>query len=165
LVLGALMSSKNALTGTDRLWEAAQQVKADIYVNVQGDEPLLDPKDIIKVVEAKRRHADEVINAMCPILEDEDPRDVNIPKVVVNQDKRMVYMSRLAVPGSKSSETAPKKYWKQVCIYAFNYNELKAFGSFGRKSYLESSEDIEILRFLELNIPVRMVESLGDSVP
>lgn len=159
----ALMSSKDALTGTDRLWEAAQQVKADIYVNVQGDEPLLNPIDIINVVEAKKKYMGEVINAMCPILDDEDPRDVNIPKVVVTQDKRMVYMSRLAVPGTKSLETAPKKYWKQVCIYAFNYNELKAFGSFGRKSYLESFEDIEILRFLELNIPVRMVESSGDS--
>lgn len=159
----ALMSSKDALTGTDRLWEAAQQVKADIYVNVQGDEPLLNPLDIIKVVEAKKKYTNEVINAMCPILDGQDPGNVNIPKVVVTQDRRMVYMSRLAVPGTKSPETAPKRYWKQVCVYAFNYNELKAFGSFGRKSYFEGFEDIEILRFLELNIPVRMVESSGDS--
>lgn len=159
----AIMSSQNALTGTDRLWEAAQQVRADIYVNVQGDEPLLNPIDIIKVAEAKKKHMDEVINAMCAIGEDEDPGNVNIPKVVVTEDKRLVYMSRSAVPGTKGKETAPKKYWKQVCIYAFNYNELKAFGSFGRKSHLESIEDIEILRFLELDIPVRMVESSGDS--
>ena len=72
-------------------------------------------------------------------------------------------MSRLAVPGTKSPEKAPKKYWKQVCIYAFNYSELKTFGSFGRKSYLESFEDIEILRFLELAIPIRMVETSGES--
>lgn len=159
----ALMTSGNASTGTDRLWEAAQQVKADIYVNVQGDEPLLNPIDIIRVVEAKKKYTDEVINAMCAISEDEDPGNVNIPKAVFTEDKRMVYMSRSAVPGTKSPGNAPKKYWKQVCIYAFNYNELKAFGSFGRKSYLEGLEDIEILRFLELNIPVRMVESSGDS--
>jgi len=158
-----LMTSQSALTGTDRLWEAAQQVKADIYVNVQGDEPLLNPVDIVKVVEVKKRHENEVINAMCQMLESEDPGNVNIPKVVFTEEKRMVYMSRLAVPGAKSPEKAPKKYWKQVCIYAFNYNELKAFGSFGRKSSLEGFEDIEILRFLEIGIPVRMIETSGDS--
>jgi 3-deoxy-manno-octulosonate cytidylyltransferase (CMP-KDO synthetase) len=53
---------------------------------------------------------------------------------------------------------------KQVCIYAFSYEELEAFGEFGRKSTLEKHEDIEILRYLGLSIPVFMVETNGASL-
>ena len=53
---------------------------------------------------------------------------------------------------------------KQVCIYAFTYEELEAFGNFGRKSTLENHEDIEILRYLDLSIPIFMVETNGTSL-
>lgn len=158
-----IMTSEKASTGTDRLWEAAQQIDADIYINVQGDEPLLNPDDILKILSAKKQFPDEVINGMCPILPGEDPDNVNLPKVITNENGRLVYMSRLPIPGSKSKNNIAKVFWKQVCIYAFNKKELNAFGEFKRKSYLESIEDIEILRFLELNIPVRMVETSGNS--
>ena len=68
-------------------------------------------------------------------------------------------MSRAPIPGFKDQENAPKKFKKQVCIYAFSKNELRAFGSFGRKSSLEQSEDIEILRFLELGKTIKMIET------
>lgn len=158
-----VMTSEKGLTGTDRLWEAAQQIESDIYMNVQGDEPLLNPNDILKVLNVKRRFPNEVINGTCRIGINEDAENRNIPKVVKTEDSRMVYMSRLPVPGFKSSENVPKVFWKQVCIYAFTKKELQMFGEYGRKSYLESVEDIEILRFLDLNIPVRMVETSGSS--
>ena len=158
-----IMTSSKAMTGTDRIAEAAGKIDADIYVNVQGDEPLLDPKNINKIAAAKEKYIGEVINCMCPIGKDEKPEDVNIPKVVTTEDLRLIYMSRLPVPGSKSADSAPKVYWKQVCIYAFSKKELKAFSRDGRKSYLEGIEDIEILRFLELGIPVRMIKVAGGS--
>lgn len=159
----AVMTSENALTGTDRLWEVAQQIDADIYINVQGDEPLLNSDDILKVIKTKENFLGEVVNGMCPIKPGEDAGNPNIPKVVTTEENRMVYMSRLPIPGSKSLENRPPFFWKQVCIYAFTKAELKAFGTFGRKGYLESFEDIEILRFLELEIPIRMVETSATS--
>ncbi len=159
-----IYTSDNALTGTDRIWEAAQQVAADIYINVQGDEPLLDPKDIKKIVEAKVQHFDWVINGMCELDISEDPENVNIPKVVTAENNMLIYMSRLAIPGFKSAKNRPEKYYKQVCIYGFNYKELEAFGTYGRKSALEKCEDIEILRFLDLKRKVLMVETSGASL-
>ena len=73
-------------------------------------------------------------------------------------------MSRKKIPGFKKNEDAPKKYYKQVCIYAYNCEELQLFAKFGRKSTLEQSEDIEILRFLEFGKTVRLVETEGSSL-
>jgi 3-deoxy-manno-octulosonate cytidylyltransferase (CMP-KDO synthetase) len=160
----AVMTSDNALTGTDRLAEAAAQIEADIYLNVQGDEPVLNPADILKVLEAKKQHMDEVINGYCEVGAAEDPHSVNIPKVILNESERMVYMSRLALPGFKEAKNAPATYYKQVCIYAFTQKELLDYGHFGRKSAIEQCEDIEILRYMEWNQPVRMVRTAGGSL-
>lgn len=159
-----VITSETALTGTDRVWETARQVKADIYLNIQGDEPLLNPKDIELIVAEKKKRKKGVVNGMCRLLPHEDPSNVNIPKVITTENNRMVYMSRTVIPGFKSSHNKPAYYMKQVCIYAFTYEELKVFGEFGRKSTLEKYEDIEILRFLDLSIPVFMVETDGASL-
>lgn len=153
-----IMTSDKALTGTDRLWEVSTKIDADVYINIQGDEPLVMPDDIIAVLEAKKSYPNEVITGMCQIKEDEDPHNVNLPKVITTEDDRMVYMSRVALPGTKSSQNHPPFFWREVCIHAYNKDELKRFGEFGRKSYLESFEDIEILRFLEVGVPVRMIK-------
>jgi 3-deoxy-manno-octulosonate cytidylyltransferase (CMP-KDO synthetase) len=158
------ITSGTALTGTDRVWETATQVKADIYVNIQGDEPLLNPKDIKLIVAEKKKRGKGVVNGMCRLLSHEDPSNVNISKVITTEDNCMVYISRAAIPGFKSSHDKPSYYMKQVCIYAFTYEELEAFGRFGRKSTLEKHEDIEILRYLDLSIPVFMMETEGTSL-
>jgi 3-deoxy-manno-octulosonate cytidylyltransferase (CMP-KDO synthetase) len=158
------MTSERPLTGTDRLWEAAQEIDAEIYLNVQGDEPLLDAEDIRAVLAAKEAHFDEVTNGMTPLSADEDPNNVNIPKVAAAEDGRLIYMSRLAVPGFKAKANAPARYWKQVCIYGFSRRDLEVFARHGRKGKVEQHEDIEILRFLELGIGVRMVETRGSSL-
>jgi 3-deoxy-manno-octulosonate cytidylyltransferase (CMP-KDO synthetase) len=160
----ALMTTDNCLTGTDRLAEAAQQVEADIYVNVQGDEPLVDPMDIRQAITKKQENITAIINGYTYIGEEEDPKSVNIPKVITTEDSKLVYMSRSALPGFKDKKNAPTKYKKQVCIYAFNKEELLAYKSFGRKSDLEFSEDIEILRFLELNKTIIMYETSPGSL-
>lgn len=159
-----VMTSEQCLTGTDRLAEVAQQVEADIYINVQGDEPLVNPEDILKVIEAKKAYPNEVINGYAIIGEDEDPNSVNIPKVIFTEDKRLVYMSRQALPGFKDQKNAPQQYYKQVCIYAFSREELLAYGEFGRKSTLEQTEDIEILRFLEWGQTIRLEQTRPGSL-
>lgn len=160
----AVMTTDDALTGTDRLAQAAQSIEADIYINVQGDETLVDPHDILKIRDAKLAHMDDVINGFSWVSDKEDLHSVNIPKVITNERNELVYMSRLALPGYKDPKHAPKRYKKQVCIYAFTREELLAFREFGRKSELEYSEDIEILRFLEMGKTVRMIETKPGSL-
>lgn len=159
----ALITGSDAATGTDRLAEAAHMVDYDIYVNVQGDEPLVQPEDIRRCIEVKRENPELVVNGFTWLARDEDPTNVNIPKVVTTEDGRMVYMSRVPVPGYKEKKNAPVNYIKQVCIYGFTRGELAAYQRFGRKSALEQSEDIEILRFLELGYEVRMFETAPGS--
>ena len=123
-----------------------------------------EPKDINKIIDTKINYPHEVINGYCLLDIDEDPNNVNIPKVIFTEDKRMIYMSRLALPGFKEDKNVPKSYYKQVCIYAFSQQELLKFGDFGRKSTIEQFEDIEILRFLEWGQAVRMVETSPGSL-
>ncbi len=165
----ALMTSPEALTGTDRLAEAAAMIDYDIYVNVQGDEPLVDPADIRRCIALKAENPEMIVNGFCWIGPDEDPASVNIPKVIATEAGVMVYMSRAPLPGFKEAKNAPARYMKQVCIYGFTRDELASYAAFGRKSALERSEDIEILRFLELDRRILMYEcrpgSLAVDVP
>lgn len=161
----AVMTSSDCLTGTDRVYDFSKQVAADIYVNIQGDEPLLNYRDIQKVIETKKENMNSVINGMCSFTPDEDPNNINIPKVVTNKYNNLVYMSRLPVPGVKSANNGRlPEYKKQVCIYAFSQDEIEAYGSHEEKAMFEEFEDIEILRFLDMNISVRMVETSGLSL-
>ena len=159
-----VLTSKEALTGTDRTAEAAKQIDADIYINVQGDEPLLDPTDILSIINSKKKYPKQVINGYCKINNDEDPKSLNIPKVVFNEDHQMIYMSRQLIPGAKSDDIKPPAYFKQVCIYAFNKKELNEYINFGRKGTLEFYEDIEILRFLDIGLSIRVVETKNPSL-
>lgn len=164
-----VMTPSTCLTGTDRVWEVAKVIPADIYVNVQGDEPMLNPEDIKTIAAIKSVYPDHVINGMFPIGEDENPANVNIPKVLVNKDNDLIYMSRVPIPGMKELKATMPVYYKQVCIYAFNFEELKAFGNCNEKAAYEVFEDIEILRFFDLKVPVKMVKmrqtSLAVDIP
>lgn len=160
----SLMTSPSALTGTDRLAEACEAIDYDIYVNVQGDEPIIDPDDIQKCIRRKTEAPEFIVNGYCWLAADEDVQSRNIPKVIAAENGIMVYMSRSAIPGHKDERSAPRRYMKQVCIYCFTAAELREFRAFGRKGYLESCEDIEILRFLELERKVAMVETKPGSL-
>lgn len=155
----AVMTSGSALTGTDRLAEAAEKLPYDIFINLQGDEPLVDPEDIRRIAARKAEDMSVIVNGFSWIGSEEDPHSRNIPKVVATEDGRLLYMSRVALPGFKDEKCAPTRYKKQVCIYAFTRDELRAFARFGRKSEVEASEDIEILRFFEMGYPIVVVET------
>ena len=159
-----VMTSNKCLTGTDRIADAATQIEADIYVNVQGDEPILNPVDILAIIETKKMHLNEVITGYSKFGDNEDPENVNIGKVVFNEDQRMVYVSRSLVPGTKTKEFVPLNYNKHVCIYAFSKKELNDYAKFGRKGTLELYEDIEILRFLDIGSNIRVVETKSASL-
>lgn len=151
----AMMTSDKCLTGTDRVAEIAAATEYDYYINVQGDEPLINPEDIKKVISKIAEHPGEVINGYAAILEEEEYRSRSIPKVVFRPDGRLLYMSRAPIPGSKADDF--QKAWRQICIYSFPKKSLYEFAAAGKKTILEDVEDIEILRFLEMGYEVRMI--------
>tara|TARA_B100000614_G_scaffold163045_1_gene145030 strand:+ start:150 stop:878 length:729 start_codon:yes stop_codon:yes gene_type:complete len=157
-----LMTSESCLTGTDRICEVVKKIPADIYINVQGDEPILDPNDLKKVISSASKDPDKIYNGYAEIKSQENYFSPNIPKVIFNpRTKFLMYMSRAAIPSNKTFDFV--KAWKQVCIYAYPKNALKAFSS-AKKTTLEEIEDIEILRFLELGYDVKMVELSGNGI-
>jgi len=157
-----IMTPDSCLTGTDRLFEASKHIDAVTYINVQGDEPLLDPQDITDVITQAKLKPDDIVNGMCEIELETDFRSPNVPKVVVRPDGRLLYMSRAAIPTSKKFEF--KSAYKQVCIYAFPKKSLEDFTAVKEKTPLEKIEDIEILRFLELGYEVSMLKVSSASI-
>lgn len=163
----AVMTSNDCLTGTDRVAECAEQIDADYYINVQGDEPLMNPGDIRRVANATQEWPGEIINGYAPIDSEEDYRSSSIPKVVVRPDGRLLYMSRSGIPGNKAGDFV--KAWRQICVYGFPKKALADFSKQCEKTPLEAEEDIEILRFLEMGYDVRMIplstESIAVDIP
>lgn len=153
-----LMTSKKCATGTDRVGEVAKKNKADIYINVQGDEPLINSNDIKKIINVKKKFQNHIICGYSNLRDDERSANNNIPKVVLNKKSELLYISRSPIPGSKEKKNKNHKFLKQVCIYGFNRNELDLFCKFKKKTYLERYEDIEILRYLEIGKKIKMVK-------
>ena len=159
----AILTRPDLLTGTDRVAEASKNLDYEVYVNVQGDEPLVDPDDILKAIELKSKYPESVINSYCSITKNENPNNLNIPKVVMKENHDLIYISRAKIPQSKNNDE-DQIYNKQVCIYSYNNNDLDKFLRYGRKSSTEKIEDIEILRFFDLNINIKMFKASKSSL-
>lgn len=160
----SIKTSQKCLTGTDRVAEAAKKINSKIYINVQGDEPLVKPSDIKKILFAKIKYPNYIICGYTKISLKEDPNNINIPKVVMNKKNELLYISRSVIPGSKIKTLKNTQYNKQVCIYAFSKKELLQYYNFKKKSTLEKIEDIEILRFLELGKKIKMIKTSPGSL-
>ena len=165
-----IFTSSACLTGPDRVAEASKKIRSKIYVNVQGDEPTIDPSDIIKVINAKKKFPNHVICGYDKVHDFEKAESLNLPKVVVNSKGELIYISSALVPGKKK-KNQKIQYHKQVCIYAFNKKELNIFKkqlekfySNKKKSETESIEDIEILRFFDLGEKIKMIKLNSNSV-
>ncbi len=156
-----IMTSKKCLTGTDRIAEAAKTIKAKNFINVQGDEPLILPSDIKKMILASSKY-NYVLNAMCEVKNEKEYRSSHVPKLTVDNDNFLMYMSRSPIPGNKDNKF--EYCLKQVCIYSFPRNLLLKFSKVKKKSFFEFMEDIEILRFLEKGIKVKMIKVSNSSI-
>lgn len=151
------MTSGNCLTGTDRVAEVADRRHVDWYVNVQGDEPFVDPAAIRAVIAATEEAASDVaaINAMSVITKEAEFRSETVPKPVTDLQGRLLYMSRAAIPTDKHLRL--RTAFRQVGLYAFRRSALIAYRPGAEKSPLEDIEDIEILRLLEAGSRIQMV--------
>jgi len=160
--LNYIMTSSHCLTGTDRIAEVAMQIKADFYINVQGDEPLIEPSDINLILRRYMESPGKCYCGMSKITNEEDFYNPNIPKVVVSSNNQLLYISRAAIPTTKKLDMIEAK--KQVCIYAFTKDSLNEYGVNSKKEENESVEDIEILRLIERGYEVEMVEVSDSSI-
>lgn len=158
-----IMTSDNCLTGTDRIAEVTKEKHFDLYVNIQGDEPVIDPQSIDEIVTEYKKYKDEyVAYNLYKIIDDESEVNADtIIKTIVNEKDELMYMSRLGVPFNKSDKKV--KHKKQVCVYGFTKKALDLFSS-RDKTLNEQYEDIEILRFIDMGEKVKMKETTVDSI-
>lgn len=160
----AVMTSDKHERCTDRIAEAAENFNADIVVNVQGDEPLVHPSMIEALV--KPFNEDNFLqctNLMSKIGSLEEFQSPNVVKVVVNNNKDLLYASREAIPSLKKSANSDYTKWKQLGLIAFRSDFL---GKFSRltPTPLEIIESIDMMRAVEHGYRVKMVETKGSLV-
>lgn len=166
LGIEVIMTADTHRTGTDRIGEVARKIPADLIVNIQGDEPLLEPSTIRAAIEPFYNNPNlEISNLMTRINNPIDVVNFTVPKVITNKEGIGVYLTRAASPYPKGS--LDYAYYKQVCVYGFKPEALQFYCDYGMKygkAKVEAVEDIEILRFIENGYKVQYVEVNSETV-
>jgi 3-deoxy-manno-octulosonate cytidylyltransferase (CMP-KDO synthetase) len=161
----AILTRRDHATGTDRVAEVATHLPAEIYVNVQGDEPLIDPGTIDALISAMLE--DEAVRIAGPcvaIAHANDIMDPNITKVVRDFDGNALYFSRAPIPWVRDrNESVAARHWKHIGLYAFRRDALLDFPTLP-PGELERLEQLEQLRWLENGYRIRIVETGYDAV-
>lgn len=142
-------------TGTDRLAEVADKYDADIYVNVQGDEPLIESEAIQLCIQTLLDHAEAAASSLytvCALKEIDDPAVV---KVVLDRRGYALYFSRATIPYERVERVRP--VYKHVGLYAFRRESLLAFSN-SQRTPCEITESLEQLRLLESGLKIAMAE-------
>jgi 3-deoxy-manno-octulosonate cytidylyltransferase (CMP-KDO synthetase) len=156
----AEMTSSAHRSGTERVHEISQRVAADVYINVQGDEPLVRPEQIATLLRVMENPAAQVGTIMTPAVGVDIPNP-NAVKVVTDLEGRALYFSRATIPFDRDG-TRPK-YFKHLGLYAYRKAALDKFVTLPESS-LEKSERLEQLRFLENGISIFVGETPHDSI-
>lgn len=156
----AQMTSPGHRSGTERVHEISEREAAAIYVNVQGDEPMVRPEQIATLLEVMQSSDAQVGTVMTPAAE-VDIANPNAVKVVTDLEGRALYFSRAAIPFDRDGSRP--RYFKHLGLYAYRKAALDRFVTLPESS-LEKSERLEQLRFLENGIPIYVGETPYDSV-
>jgi 3-deoxy-manno-octulosonate cytidylyltransferase (CMP-KDO synthetase) len=156
----ARMTSTKHRSGTERVHEISQSVEADVYINVQGDEPMIRPAHIEALVQLMQNR-DIPVGTLKTPASAEDIANPNAVKVVTDMNQRALYFSRSTIPHDRDG--SHPKYFKHLGIYAYRKAELDQFVRLPESS-LERAERLEQLRFLENGIPIYVAETPYDSI-
>jgi len=163
-----VMTRPDHRSGTERVAEVATHVAAEVYVNVQGDEPVIEPAAIDAAVEALTGDDSVRVSTLCVAIQ--EPADVvnpNVVKVVADFDGNALYFSRAPIPWVRDQEAkdwhAHVRHSKHLGLYVFRREALVEFATLPPGD-LEKVEQLEQLRLLENGIPIRVVETEHDSV-
>jgi 3-deoxy-D-manno-octulosonate cytidylyltransferase len=151
-----LMTDPEHPTGTDRLVEVMQQVPADIYINLQGDEPLVRPEDVTLLVDGMRADSAIEVGTLCHAIEVEEAENPNAVKVVRANNGDALYFSRARIPYVRDAHMIPR-YLKHIGIYAYRRAILERFSGLPRPG-LEQLEQLEQLRLLAAGVRIRVYE-------
>jgi len=157
----AQMTSDKHRSGTDRVYEVAQRIPADVYVNIQGDEPLARPEHLDALLQPMQdpKVMVSTIKTPCP------PQDVDNPnavKVVTDLNGRALYFSRSTIPFDRD-RTGVVTYFKHLGFYAYRRAALDKFCNLP-ESKLEAAERLEQLRFLDNGIDIYVAETPFNTV-
>ena len=153
------MTAASHRTGTDRIAEVARDLACDIVVNVQGDEPLIEPQMITEAIDALQQDAGVMMSTLrCRIAHPPDVTNPNIVKVIVDVHGNALYFARL-MPFRRHDGP----FYKHIGLYAYRRDFLLKVAALP-PTPLEASESLEQLRVLEHGFRIRAVESQYDSI-
>ena len=161
----AIMSIKEHQSGSDRIAEAVEHLDIDIVVNVQGDEPFTERESLEKVLEVFKNdhnHDIDLASLMVEIHDWDEISNPNTVKVIVDQNNFALYFSRSPIPYPRDKE-AGARYFKHKGIYAFRKQALLDFYNLPMQ-FLEATEKIECIRYLEYGKRIKMVETTIEGV-
>jgi 3-deoxy-manno-octulosonate cytidylyltransferase (CMP-KDO synthetase) len=154
------LTSAECRSGTDRVREVARGIEAEVFVNVQGDEPLARPEHLEALLSAMRPGVEVgTVYTKCPA---EDVNNPNAVKIVTALDGRALYFSRAAIPFDRE-RTGAVGYYKHLGFYAYTKDALERFCGWP-ESDLERSERLEQLRFLDHGVAIYAAETAFDTV-
>jgi 3-deoxy-manno-octulosonate cytidylyltransferase (CMP-KDO synthetase) len=168
-----VMTPSDLQSGTDRVACTAELIGAgenDILVNLQGDEPLIEPKAIEKAIELVKSKRFPIGTVMVPLKDEEELLDLSVVKVIADQNDRAIYFSRFPIPYSRQQPKSGKAFecMKHVGIYVYDRKTLSKFRSLP-VTEIEKTESLEQLRALKNGIPIGITQvnfvSIGVDTP
>jgi len=157
----AVMTSAAHPSGTDRLWEVSRARVADVYVNIQGDEPLVTCGHIETLVRPFLSEAEVQVTTLKIRATPAEAVSPTVNKVVTNTHGDALYFSKHAIPYDRDKRGVT--YWKHIGLYAYRRPVLDVFHRLP-PSTLERAEGLEQLRLLEEGIPIRVLETTEPTV-
>ena len=159
----AQMTSPNHPSGSDRIWEVASKLDCDIIINVQGDEPFMEPAVIDQLIDVMQETpAPDMATVVVPSTREQIANNPNSPKVVVSADNTALYFSRSPIPFLREGGTDMPLY-KHWGIYAYSRAALSKFVSLP-ESPLEKCEKLEQLRALENGMKIKVIKTNFQSI-
>ena len=159
----AILTRVDHPNGTSRIAEAVEKIGADIVINIQGDQPLLDALAIEKLADAFKRSAGlKMATLAIRSKNTEEYRNPNFVKLVCDESGKALYFSRSPLPFWRDTDETPE-FWKHIGVYGYTRNFLKEFVSWPA-TRLEQLEKLEQLRVLERGVAIQVVETKQDFV-
>jgi 3-deoxy-manno-octulosonate cytidylyltransferase (CMP-KDO synthetase) len=155
------MTSAAHRSGTERVHEISSEIAADVYLNVQGDEPLARPEHIESLIAVMQGHGGVEVGTLKTPAAEVDVNNPSAVKVVTDSGGRALYFSRATIPHDRDG--VHPQYYKHLGFYGYRKDALDKFVCWPESS-LERSERLEQLRFLENRVPIYVAETPFDSV-
>lgn len=159
-----IMTAKGHLSGSDRITEVVSPIDVRVVVNIQADEPLIEPVMIDSLAEALLRDSSIYMATMAKKIEDaKEINDPNVVKVVIDKNNFALYFSRAPIPYRARDAEVKPIYYKHIGLYAYTKDFLFTYKNIPA-SLLERSEKLEQLRVLEEGFRIKVIETKFDTI-